>query len=172
MSEHRKSDDVEMLIAEFVASGARELHVRSDDFELYLSNDSDSPGIDGGRPSVPVEIGAGSPRRVDSVRPAPTKPEPVGTAAVAGVDLADLPDMEPVRKRLLEKARGLFQGIGLGSTWQLHLPKRSNDFDFRRIFDVNLIVYYNAKFDLALRTTVLALPPRPGEMALLSGQDT
>ena len=49
----------------------------------------------------------------------------------------------------------------------MHLPKRSNDFDFRRIFDVNLIVYYNAKYDLALRTTVLALPPRPGEMALL-----
>jgi len=63
--------------------------------------------------------------------------------------------------------RGLFQGIGLATTWQLHLPKRSNDFDFRRIFDVNLIVYYNAKYDLALRTTVLALPPRPGEMALL-----
>jgi Tc toxin complex TcA C-terminal TcB-binding domain len=63
--------------------------------------------------------------------------------------------------------RGLFQGIGLATTWQLHLPKRSNDFDFRRIFDVNLIVYYNAKYDPALRTTVLALPPRPGEMALL-----
>jgi acetyl-CoA carboxylase biotin carboxyl carrier protein len=92
MSEHRKSDDVEMLIAEFVASGARELHVRSDDFELYLSNDRDSPGIDGGRPSAPVEIGAGSPRRVDSVRPSPSKPEPGVTAAVAGVDLADLPE--------------------------------------------------------------------------------
>jgi hypothetical protein len=63
--------------------------------------------------------------------------------------------------------RGLFQGIGLGTTWQLHLPKRSNDFEFRRIFDVNLIVYYTATYDAALRTTVLALPPRPGEMKLL-----
>ena len=63
--------------------------------------------------------------------------------------------------------RGLFQGLGIGSTWQLHLPKRSNDFDFRRIFDVRLIFYYTAKFDTLLRTSVLAKPPRPGEMALL-----
>jgi hypothetical protein len=63
--------------------------------------------------------------------------------------------------------RGLFQGIGLGSTWQLHLPKRSNDFDFNRIFDVQFIFYYTAKFDTTLRANVLALPPRPGEMALL-----
>jgi hypothetical protein len=63
--------------------------------------------------------------------------------------------------------RGLFQGLGLGSTWQLHLPKRSNDFDFRRIFDVQLAFYYTAKFDPLLRTAVLAKPPRPGEMALL-----
>jgi hypothetical protein len=63
--------------------------------------------------------------------------------------------------------RGLFQGLGLGSTWQLHLPKRSNDFDFRRIFDVQFVFYYTAKFDTLLRTNVLAMPPRPGEMSLL-----
>ena len=63
--------------------------------------------------------------------------------------------------------RGLFQGFGVGTTWQIHLPKRSNDFDFRRIFDVRVVLYYNAQFDNALRTNVLALPPRPGEMSLL-----
>jgi hypothetical protein len=63
--------------------------------------------------------------------------------------------------------RGLFQGYGVGATWQLQLPRRSNDFDFRRIFDVNLILYYTATFDEGLRATVLALPPRPGELQLL-----
>lgn len=63
--------------------------------------------------------------------------------------------------------RGLFQGIGLGSTWQIHLPKRSNDFDFNRIFDVQFVFYYTAKFDATLRGNVLAKPPRPGEMELL-----
>jgi Tc toxin complex TcA C-terminal TcB-binding domain len=63
--------------------------------------------------------------------------------------------------------RGLFQGLGVGSTWQLHLPKRSNDFDFRRIFDVNLVLYYTALYDAGLRGQVLAQPPRPGELEAL-----
>jgi hypothetical protein len=63
--------------------------------------------------------------------------------------------------------RGLFQGLGVGTTWQLHLPKRSNDFDFRRIFDVRLVLYYNAQFDATLRSNVLAKPLRPGELSLL-----
>ena len=63
--------------------------------------------------------------------------------------------------------RGLFQGLGVGSTWQLHLPKRSNDFDFRRIFDIQLVFYYTAAYDAGLRTTMLAKPPRPGEQAML-----
>ena len=63
--------------------------------------------------------------------------------------------------------RGLFQGFGPGCTWQLHLPKRGNAFDFRRIFDVNLVLHYNAQFDANLRSTVLALPPRDGELSLL-----
>ena len=60
--------------------------------------------------------------------------------------------------------RGLFQGLGVGGSWQLHLPRRSNDFDFRRIFDIRLVFYYKAKYDPGLRTTVLALPVRPGEL--------
>ncbi|UCC29691.1 MAG: hypothetical protein JSU86_15985 [Phycisphaerales bacterium] len=63
--------------------------------------------------------------------------------------------------------RGLFQGMGLGSTWQLHLPKRSNDFDFRRVFDINIVFYYTAKFDRNLRAQVLAAPARPDETRLL-----
>ena len=63
--------------------------------------------------------------------------------------------------------RGLFQGLGVSTTWQLHLPKRSNNFDFRRIFDVNLILYYTAQFDAGLRTTTLAAPPRAGETSVL-----
>lgn len=63
--------------------------------------------------------------------------------------------------------RGLFQGMGIASTWELHLPRRSNDFDFRRIFDVQLVLYYTAVYDAGLRTKVLAAPVRPGEMELL-----
>ncbi|MGL5829932.1 MAG: hypothetical protein ACRC0L_10235, partial [Angustibacter sp.] len=62
------------------------------------------------------------------------------------------------------EVRGLFQGIGLGTTWELHLPKRSNNFDYARIIDVQFIVYYTAVFDLALRQAVLSRPARPGEL--------
>jgi hypothetical protein len=61
--------------------------------------------------------------------------------------------------------RGLFQGLGVGSTWELRLPKRSNDFDFRRIVDVHLVLYYTALFDLGLRAAVIARPARPGELS-------
>lgn len=61
--------------------------------------------------------------------------------------------------------RGLFQGIGLGGTWELVLPRRSNDFDFARIVDVRLVVYYTAAFDAGLRTAVLQRAPRPGELS-------
>jgi hypothetical protein len=63
--------------------------------------------------------------------------------------------------------RGLFQGYGVGATWQMHLPKRSNNFDFRRIFDVNLILYYTAMYDAGLETSVLTAPPKAGELELL-----
>jgi hypothetical protein len=63
--------------------------------------------------------------------------------------------------------RGLFQGYGIGATWQLHLPRRSNNFDLRRIFDINLILYYTAMYDAGLETKVLTTPPKPGELELL-----
>lgn len=63
--------------------------------------------------------------------------------------------------------RGLFQGYGIGATWQLHLPRRSNNFDLRRIFDINLVLYYTAMYDAGLETTVLTTPPKPGELELL-----
>lgn len=64
--------------------------------------------------------------------------------------------------------RGLFQGFGLGATWQLHLPRRGNSFDFHRIFDVQLIIYYTALYDPALRTQVLNKPLRADELATLT----
>ncbi len=60
--------------------------------------------------------------------------------------------------------RGLFQGLGLGGTWQLHLPRRSNAIDLNRIFDIRLLFYYKAKFDEQLRADTLARPLRPDEM--------
>jgi hypothetical protein len=63
--------------------------------------------------------------------------------------------------------RGLFQGLGVGTTWQIQLPRRSNNFDFRRIFDVRLILYYTAKYDPVLKTNILVLPIRPGENVML-----
>lgn len=64
--------------------------------------------------------------------------------------------------------RGLFQGFGLGATWSLHLPRRSNAFDLRRIYDVQIVVYYTAQHDPVLRRQVLEAPLRPDEMATLT----
>jgi acetyl-CoA carboxylase biotin carboxyl carrier protein len=40
-----EQDDIEALIADFQRSGMRELHVRSDGFELYLSHDAGAAGV-------------------------------------------------------------------------------------------------------------------------------
>lgn len=45
MSAPSKPDDVEQLIQDFQKSGMRELHVRTQDFELYLSNDATAQGM-------------------------------------------------------------------------------------------------------------------------------
>ncbi len=67
--------------------------------------------------------------------------------------------------------RGMFQGMGLATTWKLHLPRRSNDFDYARIFDINLVLYYSAQFDPLLRTAILSSPVRAGELSELKNYD-
>ncbi|WP_221793096.1 acetyl-CoA carboxylase biotin carboxyl carrier protein [Aquisediminimonas sediminicola] len=46
MTNSRQISDVEQLIEEFQQSGMRELHVRADGFELYLSTNGDDAGLD------------------------------------------------------------------------------------------------------------------------------
>lgn len=45
MTQSNRPDEIEALIAEFQRSGMRELHVRADGFELYLSSDPNAAGI-------------------------------------------------------------------------------------------------------------------------------
>jgi len=64
---------VETLIAEFARSGVRELHLRSGDFELYLSNDPYAPA-----PVTPV---AHIPAAL-AVEPVTAAPPPAPSAAI------------------------------------------------------------------------------------------
>ena len=48
--------DLEKLVEEFRQSGLRELHARTGELEIYLSQDPDAPGLDG--PSVTVSTPA------------------------------------------------------------------------------------------------------------------
>jgi len=48
--------DLEKLVEEFRQSGLRELHARTGEVEIYLSQDPDAPGLDG--PSVTVSTPA------------------------------------------------------------------------------------------------------------------
>lgn len=45
-------NDLERLVEEFRQSGLRELHARTGDLEVYLSQDADAPGLDGARVAV------------------------------------------------------------------------------------------------------------------------
>ncbi len=75
---HDHEEELAALIAQFQASGLRELHARCGELEIYLSTDADAPGLDGA-PGVKISKGA-------TARPAaaaaPSKPkaprEPAG----------------------------------------------------------------------------------------------
>lgn len=70
--------DIEKLIAEFEASGLRELHARHGDFEVYLSSDADASGLDG----AAVSSGTGTTvRHVAAKAPPPSAPAPAAVSA-------------------------------------------------------------------------------------------
>ena len=56
----------------------------------------------------------------------------------------------------------LFENNGLETIWQLQLKRDANNFDFREILDIHLIIYYDGFFSAALENTVLAALPSQG----------
>lgn len=73
--------DLERLLAEFATSGLRELHVRHDGLEIYLSTDTDALGFDA--PGVVVQ------RSVAGVPPVAAAPPVVPAAASAPQEWPD-----------------------------------------------------------------------------------
>ncbi|WP_144921238.1 Tc toxin subunit A-related protein [Halorubrum salsamenti] len=59
---------------------------------------------------------------------------------------------------------GLFEGHGVATTWHVDLPQRANNFDFDRIRDIRLVVYYEAQYDPGLAKEVESRQPLPGEL--------
>lgn len=72
MSGVEKTPEIEALIAEFERSGLRELHVKRDGFEIYLSADGSAPGLD-------AVVTASAPRSDGT--PPPTAAAPVAAPA-------------------------------------------------------------------------------------------
>jgi acetyl-CoA carboxylase biotin carboxyl carrier protein len=72
MTDPKRLDEVEALIAEFGASGMRELHVRCDEFEIYLSTDPDAKGLDSSQVAVTEIARAPAPA---SKAPASARPQ-------------------------------------------------------------------------------------------------
>jgi len=66
--------------------------------------------------------------------------------------------------RMDPRMHGLFEGQGVATTWALELPRRSNNLDYRLITDVRLVIYYNARFEQALKESVLSRPAVDGEL--------
>jgi len=46
---------------------------------------------------------------------------------------------------------GLFEGHGVATTWEIDLPRGSNNLDYRLISDVQLVLYYTARHSDTLR---------------------
>ncbi len=89
MTDGRKIADIEQLIEEFQQSGARELHVRADGFELFLSTDSEAGGVDA--PSAVVATVASAPAAPVAARPA-AAPAAAPVASAASAEDLSCPD--------------------------------------------------------------------------------
>ena len=56
----------------------------------------------------------------------------------------------------------LFENNGLDTIWELRLSKDANDFDFREILDIHLILYYDGFHNTTLESNVIAALPSTG----------
>ena len=56
----------------------------------------------------------------------------------------------------------VFENSGIATSWQLDLPPSANDFDYRDILDVRLVLYYDGFFDPVLENQVKATLPATG----------
>jgi acetyl-CoA carboxylase biotin carboxyl carrier protein len=92
MSGKDKISDIEQLIAEFEASGLRELHARRGDFEIYLSSDADAAGLDGAAGTSGAPAAGAKVQQAAVSRPAPGAPAPAASAPAAPKREASFPD--------------------------------------------------------------------------------
>jgi tetratricopeptide (TPR) repeat protein len=87
---------------------------------------------------------------------------------IHAVDTLALSEYEERQDHILFRADpeeyGLFEGHGVATTWHVDLPQRANNFDFDRIRDVRLVVYYEAQYDPGLAKEVQSRQPLPGEL--------
>ena len=56
----------------------------------------------------------------------------------------------------------LFENNGIDTLWQIDLPLNANDFDYRDILDIQLVLYYDGFFSPRLEQTIVAGLPKSG----------
>lgn len=83
MSDKDFPPNLEALLAEFARSGVRELHVRSGEFELFLSNDPRARAVVDRRREKPAAM------PMSPVKGAATDPPPAAPAATSATTLPD-----------------------------------------------------------------------------------
>lgn len=84
----KELQDIGALIADFQASGMRELQVRAGDFEIYLSTDASAPGLSAQAVAVRVEpIAPTAPASAVPVLAPNAVPAPAAAPATAPSDL-------------------------------------------------------------------------------------
>jgi acetyl-CoA carboxylase biotin carboxyl carrier protein len=76
MDSEKRLADLELLIEEFKRSGLRELQARHGDFEIYLSQDADAPGLGGSASPPGVQV-----QRVVPVATTPAASAPIAASA-------------------------------------------------------------------------------------------